>query len=99
MNISKVKVENMESPRTGAPVANQFIITVLNDDGTKTKYFQSYRTIIAFENPHGNFVLDAQNWDYSITTLKYLGRFLGGYNKKEIEKGIKDGSYQTADLN
>lgn len=105
MNISKLKVENMLSPKTDNPVANQFIITT--DEG---KYFQSYRTIIAFKsNAHdyesAKITLDVNSWDYSITTLKYLKLFLehtigeSYLSKKEIEKKIKTGEYKIADLN
>ena len=95
------KVENMDSPRSGRPVANQFIITT--DEG---EFFQSYSTIIAF-NPvykpamkERKIVLDKGSWNYSVTTLKYLKRFLGSsYSKKEIEQRIKDGTYKLADLN
>ena len=47
--------------RTGAPVANQFIIT----DG-EFEFFQSYKTVIAKRHISAGVVtLDADRWDYS----------------------------------
>jgi len=95
INISKLKVRQMESPRSYRPVANQFIIET--EDG---EYFQSYRTIIAFRPNNGRTVLDTDSWDYSVTTLKYLKEFLGTRDsKKDIEKRIKEGTYETTSLN
>lgn len=85
----------MNSPRTGNKVANQFIITT--EDGT---YFQSYSTVIAFEDKSGKITLDKHNWDYSATTLKYLKQFIGSnYSKKEIINMIMDKTFATASLN
>lgn len=86
----------MVSPRTGNPVANQFIITT--DEG---EYFQSYQTIIAFwPNGGSKITLDENSWDYSVTTLKYLKEFLRtNDSKKGIEKSIKLGDFLLADLN
>jgi hypothetical protein len=86
----KVKVKNMVG-NSGLPVRNQFIIKA--DDGV---YFQSYETVIA-RNCLGAFTLDDQ-WDYSRTTSKYLYRFTG-LDRKQILKGIKDGSIKVENLN
>jgi hypothetical protein len=102
LNLKTVKVNNMESPRTGKPVANQYIIEM--PEGT---YFQSYKTIIAFEDKNRHITLHEEpsgrggyNWDCSATTLKYLKQFIDcNYTKKEIEGMIKDGTFSTADLN
>lgn len=99
-NLKAVNVRNMESPRTGTPVANQYII-----ETTDGSYFQSYQTIIAFEDKNRHITLNVStnggySWDCSATTLKYLKQFIGSnYTKKEIEKMIKDGTFSTADLN
>ena len=90
--IKKVLVSNMESPRTGAPVANQFIIST--DEGL---YFQSYRTLIALKQ-NGKVYLDENSWDYSRTTGKYRNRFLGE-NTAETRKKIKSGEYILINLN
>ena len=80
---------NMESPRTGNPVANQIII-----ETPKEYIFQSYGTIIAKKQRGfwGGITLDKNYWDYSRTTLKYLKEFLpNNYNKKEIKQQIVTG--------
>ena len=93
MNIPNVR--NMESPRTGKPVANQYII----DDGKNT-FFQSYKTIIAMYPNYDDrkITLDENSWDYSVTTGKYRNMFLNE-TKKETEKKIASGEYKLANLN
>ena len=97
------KVENMESPRTGNKVANQYIITT--DEGIT---FQSYGTRIVFEPAYipamsTRVTLIDPSWDYSVTTLKYFKQFMGWerYSKKEIEKMLKERAdiYQVTNLN
>ena len=90
----KIKVSQMESPKTGSPVANQYEIRT--DEGV---FFQSYRSIIAFR-PYGDekIVLDEYYWDYSRTTGKYRNTFLGE-NTAETRKKIKSGEYLLANLN
>ena len=88
-----MRVNNMLSPSTGKPVANQFLIYA--DDGAV--YFQSYRSIIAKKHL-GVTYLDYYYWDYSRTTGKYRNDFLGE-NKAETEKKIKAGDYILTDLN
>lgn len=90
--IKKIKIQNLQSPRTGNPVPNQF--SIRTEDGT---YFQSYETIIAFRDNDNNVTLDPR-WQYSITTSKYRCVFLGettSETKTKIEKGI----YKIVDLN
>jgi len=89
--MKKVRVENMKSSR-GNTVPNQFYIHT--DKGV---FFQSYQTIIAFEDKQGKVTLD-RNWDYSKTTGKYRNIFLGE-SKKETEKKIASGEHKLADLN
>ena len=79
-----MKVRNMESPRTGNPVANQFII----EDGGKV-YFQSYDTIIAVKKG-GKITLDKNLWNCSRTTSKYRNEFTG-FNTKETKEYIREG--------
>lgn len=86
----------MTSPQTDKAVANQFIITATNANGSETEFFQSYDTVIAYKNSYGNYVLDVNNWDYSVTTLKYLKEFMRTRDSKaEIAKKIKDGTIIT----
>lgn len=93
-----IKVTNMNSPRTGKPVANQFFI--MTDEGT---YFQSYNSIIAFIPNHNSFWenkihLDEYYWNYSVTTSKYRNIFLGE-SKKETQAKIDSGEYILTNLN
>jgi len=92
----KIKVHNLNSPRTGNPVANQYEII------TEDNYiFQSYNSIIAKRNRETNKItLDSYYWDYSRTTLKYLKEFLNtNMSKKEILNAIELGEIKTTNLN
>lgn len=89
----KVKVEQLTSPKSGRPVANQFLI--YTNEGV---YFQSYDSVIAFRDTNGQVTLDETYWDYSKTTHKYRNLFLRedtATTKKKINAGI----YKLADLN
>lgn len=88
-----VKVRSMMSPRTGNPVANQFIITV-----DHTQYFQSYNTVIAKKQYGVPLVLDRNAWDYSRTTSKYRNEFLD-MTTSEIKQAIADWSIILDNLN
>jgi len=90
--IQKMKVYNMESPN-GNKVANQF--EIYTDEG---KYFQSYRSIIAFKDNKGQVFLDDYYWDYSRTTGKYRNIFLDE-NRRATEEKIKSGEYKLKELN
>ena len=82
----------MESPN-GNKVANQF--EIYTDEG---KYFQSYRSIIAFKDNKGQVFLDDYYWDYSRTTSKYRNMFLNeGIN--DTREKIKSGEYKLKNLN
>lgn len=82
----------MESPN-GNKVANQF--EIYTDEG---KYFQSYRSIIAFKDNKGQVFLDDYYWDYSRTTGKYRNIFLDE-NRRATEEKIKSGEYKLKNLN
>jgi len=88
------QIENLTSPH-GNPMPNQF--KIITDDGV---YFQSYSTIIAFKpnTPGERIMLDAEKWDYSRTTGKYLNQFLREF-KKDTQRKIDDGTYELGDLN
>lgn len=61
-------------------------------------YFQSYKSLIAFKSKSGKVTL-SDHWNYSRTTMKYLGQFLGE-NSKEIRKKVENGTYEiTLDRN
>ena len=87
-------ITNMDSPRSGRPVANQYQINVCLQAGDKDERFlslyQSYNTMIA-KVEGGNITL-TEDWDCSRTTLKYLREFLGeDYTAKEIRRLIAKG--------
>lgn len=90
------QITNLQSPRSGNPVANQFLIST-----DKYNIFKSYETIIAKEDRDTNKItLDKNSWDYSATTLRYLKVFLGtSKSKKELEEDIKQGIYKLSNLN
>ena len=90
--MKRVKVRNMFG-RTGREVPNQFIIET--DQG---KYFQSYKSVIAFKDNDSKVTLDEKYWNYSRTTGKYRNEFLGEYIELTRDK-IASGEYKLADLN
>ena len=70
-----LQVTNLESPRTGAKVANQFIIEC-NNPWKKTTTFQSYNSkiiTIDWDNKEARIYKD---YNYSKTTSKYLKQFI-----------------------
>lgn len=94
-------VTNLESPRSGNPVANQFVIS----DG-ETEVFQSYQTPIA--KKEGAVYTISNDWNYSRTTSKYFYQWLRsfGWNGAEIsdlckwlKKANEGESYQPVTLN
>lgn len=89
------QVENMLSPTTGKPVANQFQIYYKN----KT-IFQSYNRIIAVKyNNTGKVVLDEKYWCYSVTTSKYRRKFLRDEGIAETRLKIASDKYKLKNLN
>lgn len=96
MPMQRVKVWNLESPRSGKPVANQFVIETEVAEG-RMQIFQSYESTIAQIVDH-EVTLDRKYWDYSVTTGKYRNIFLDE-TKAETAKKIKSGEYVLADLN
>ncbi len=90
--LQTINVSNMVSGR-GNKVPNQFIVVAKG-----VSYFQSYESVIAALEDGGAVTLDATYWDYSRTTSKYLGQFLGE-PMAEVRKKVKDGTYTLEDLN
>ncbi len=72
-------VENMRSPRTGAKVANQFIIR----DRYK-EIFQSYESTIAEIDHDNRTITIGRDWDYSATTSKYRNEFFDDFGFSEL---------------
>ena len=54
-------------------------------------YFTSYNSVVACKDKEGVITI-GKDWDYSKTTLKYLGAWLGK-NKAGIQKAIDEGEY------
>lgn len=97
-----MKVENMTSAK-GNDVPNQFIITdtPVNINGEillDCDVFQSYNTVIAVKDLTGRVFLDADKWDYSVTTGKYRNQFLNE-TIAETRALIKSGEYKLVNLN
>ena len=78
----------------GNDVPNQFVITT-----PEGRYFQSYRSIIAFKPYHGKTQLDESTWNYSNTTSKYRRSFLNGEGIHETRAKIESGEYKLTNLN
>ena len=66
-----VRIRNMESPRTGNPVSNQFVV-----ESSRYIFFQSYRSLVAVYDKKERSITLGRAWDYSKTTLKYLHEWL-----------------------
>lgn len=104
-----MKVQNMTSSR-GNTVPNQFIINGYENFGdadnlpmqtVQVEFFQSYQTVIVkkqYFHDGMQVTLDADAWDYSVTTSKYRNQFLNE-TKKETQAKIDSGEYTLADLN
>ena len=93
-----MKVVNLTSPRSGKPVANQFII-----EAPEGEYLQSYQSIVAFKPRSGDDrIVFGKDWDYSNTTRKYLHQFLlsHGINltTEQKRKAVKRGEIKVIDL-
>jgi hypothetical protein len=94
------KVKPMESARTGQPVRNQYVIY---SDDFEVVTFQSYdSTICEYHKGAGKVYLDPYYYNYSVTTTKYLHKFLreectamcaftGPLTTKRIEKLCEEG--------
>jgi hypothetical protein len=93
-----MKVMNLESPRSGKPVANQFVIRA-----PEGEYFQSYQSIVAFKpRTLDDRIVFGKDWDYSNTTRKYLHQFMlsHGINMttEEKRKAVASGEIKVIDL-
>ena len=78
------KVYPLTSPRSGDAVKNQ--VEIVMDNGT---VFQSYSSTIAIK--HKGIVYLTNDFDYSVTTSKYLKQFCGK-SAKEIKTELKSKS-------
>lgn len=82
------EVRNIESPRSGRPVANQF--TVIMDTAVgRVILFQSYSTPIAMtvcHNVHNTMYYIATSERYSVTTSKYQKVFYKTYGESIVRQ-------------
>lgn len=69
-----IHVLPMTSPRSGRPVANQYVML-----SGRTAFFQSYASLIAVYDRESCTLTLGRDWDYSVTTSKYLWQFLREY--------------------
>lgn len=87
-----MKVQNMQSERSGREVANQFIIT----DGNKTM-FQSYSSPIVEIDRDSMTITVYPDWNYSATTRKYRNQFMDNEclspmaSTKDFERYMNEG--------
>jgi hypothetical protein len=73
----------------GNPAKEQKVITTKSGE-----YLQSYEDIVAFMPADPNSkVKVGRNYDYSSTTIYYVGKFLG-INLPSIRKGIEQGTIE-----
>ena len=79
------KVQNLSSPRSNRPVANQYDLVFENGIG-----FQSYGTLIAFRMNGYLYLTDYH--DYSKTTSKYCTEWTG-FSTDERRKGLNSGKF------
>lgn len=82
------RVENIESPRSGRPVANQFKV-IMDTAVGRVLLFQSYDTPIAMTVSHkvnGVLYYIATDKKYSMTTSKYQNIFYKKYGKSIIQQ-------------
>ena len=70
---------------------------VIVKEGNKASFY-SYGVKVAQVDDRGPILLDSTYWNYSRTTSKYLGRFLGE-SGDEIKKNVASGRYSLVNLN
>lgn len=79
-----MRVTNLTSPRSGAKVANQYVIQA--DGG---EYFQSYDSVIAHLTiGEDGLIIVSDDYNYSKTTSKYFRQWLKtwGIEDAEVDK-------------
>ena len=94
-----MKVQNMTNSN-GNKAANQFIIES-GCANVYSKMFQSYNScIVRIDTVNGmeKIFLDANTWNYSVTTSRYRNQFLNE-TTKETQAKIDSGEYILTNLN
>jgi len=93
--IKTINIEPCTSTRTGDAVKNQYIIKCPG-----IYAFQSYDSLIAVYDIENNILTLGIDFDYSVTTSKYLNQFLYDYCYsiyRELPNGksLKDSLYKA----
>ena len=73
-----VQVKNIDSPRTGKPLANEYVIVERDSEGERRIHrvsFQSYQTTVAIVDFDDRRVIFGSDWNCSITTGRYRNEF------------------------
>ena len=83
----------------GNAVVNQFVI-----DTKKATFFQSYQSVVCKIDNSTRKVTLSNHWDYSVTTSKYLYKFLREngiyvYSKKDVLAKIKANKFRLINKN
>lgn len=83
----------------GNAVVNQFVI-----DNKKATFFQSYQSVVCKIDKSTRKVTLSAHWDYSVTTSKYLYKFLRDngiyvFNKKDVLAKIKAKEFRLINKN
>lgn len=83
----------------GNAVVNQFVI-----DTKKATFFQSYQSVVCKIDNSTRKVTLSSHWDYSVTTSKYLYKFLRDngiyvYSKKDVLAKIKANEFRLINKN
>ena len=59
---------------------NQYLITLIDEEGNEVKCFQSYKTPIAYYYPEQHRLeINWDKWDYSKTTIRHLEYFITNF--------------------
>lgn len=66
-------------------------------DTPEGRLLECYGNPVALKQYRGSVVLDSRFWDYSVTTHKFRGRFLGE-NTATTRRKLERGEYRTANL-
>jgi hypothetical protein len=74
------------STKAGNPARDQKVITT-----TQGRYLQSYDSVVAFIPNEPGPIKVGPDYDYSSTTIYYVGKFLH-MNLPKIREGLKQGT-------
>lgn len=82
-----LKVKNMCSDRSWREIPNQFII---KDSENEKYYFQSYNSLIAEWDYNSQRLTLGKHFDYSVTTIKYLHKWINEHCNGETIRAIRN---------